>query len=97
MVVAEHFDHVVLRLIVRDAQLPHGAAVLVLLSLREAEATEKVADHLVFCGGFLYNKIQTLFGINDPEDDMGYQEFDELGEKIQHIIDSAVDEKNYQK
>ena len=28
---------------------------------------------------------------------MGYQEFDELGEKIQHIIDSAVDEKNYQK
>ena len=28
---------------------------------------------------------------------MGYLEFDELGEKIQHIIDSAVDEKNYQK
>lgn len=51
MIVAEHFDHVVLRLVVRDAQLPHGAAVLVLLSLREAEATEKVADHLVFCGG----------------------------------------------
>ena len=51
MVVAEHFDHVVLRLVVRDAQLPHGAAVLVLLRLREAEATEKVADHLVFRGG----------------------------------------------
>ena len=28
---------------------------------------------------------------------MGYQELDELGEKIQDIIDSAVNEKNYQK
>lgn len=28
---------------------------------------------------------------------MGYNEFDELGDKIQSIIDSAVNEKNYQK
>ena len=28
---------------------------------------------------------------------MGYHEFDELGDKIQSIIDSAVNEKNYQK
>ena len=28
---------------------------------------------------------------------MGYHEFDELGEKIQDIIDSAINEKNYQK
>ena len=28
---------------------------------------------------------------------MGYQELDELGEKIQNIIDSAIDENNYKK
>ena len=28
---------------------------------------------------------------------MGYNEFDELGDKIQDIIDSAINEKNYQK
>ena len=28
---------------------------------------------------------------------MGYHELDELGEKIQDIIDSAINEKNYQK
>lgn len=28
---------------------------------------------------------------------MGYHELDELGEKIQDIIDSAIYEKNYQK
>lgn len=28
---------------------------------------------------------------------MGYQEFDELGEKIQDIIDQAINENNYQK
>lgn len=50
-----------------------------------------------FLRGFLYNDKNKRCEIKYPEEKMGYNEFDELGDKIQSIIDSAVNEKNYQK
>lgn len=49
-----------------------------------------------FFRGILYNERQALWN-KYPEEKMGYHELDELGEKIQDIIDSAINEKNYQK